>query len=325
MNFAEHMLPVDRRSVFRLEGYEVWCGSMLQGEDGRYYLYFSFWPSGKGHDAWVTHSQVGFAVADQPEGPYHYGGIALAGAGGDAWDRDVIHNPTVLAWEGRYYLYYMGNYGNGEYWDHRNHQRVGVAWADRPEGPWYRMDRPLIDTTPGTHDALLTSNPTVTRAENGQWYMVYKAVSDAGEMPKGGAVVCGVAVAGGPLGPFVKHERPVMCNPENPWSVEDPFIWFQDGMFYALVKDFQGYFSKGEKGSVALFVSADGMDWQPDAEHPLAFRLRIAWADGMVQPVARLERPQLWLEEGKPRMLFCACMEDAQTRPSYNVHIPLHF
>ena len=62
MNFAERMRPVKPYSVFGLrdEDFIVWCGSIAKGDDGLYYLYFSFWPREKGHDAWVQGRKIKF-------------------------------------------------------------------------------------------------------------------------------------------------------------------------------------------------------------------------------------------------------------------------
>ncbi len=47
------------------------------------------------------------------------------------WDADVTHNPNVLFHDGKYYLFYMGQFGDGKnYPMHRNHQRIGVAVAE---------------------------------------------------------------------------------------------------------------------------------------------------------------------------------------------------
>ena len=323
MSFAERMMPARRESLFNPapERDYVWCGSAVRGDDGRYYLYYSFWPRALGFDGWVIHSQIGLAVSDRATGPFTPVGTALPAAG-RGWDADCTHNPTICRFDGRYYLYYTGNYGNGEYWDHRNHQRVGVAVSDKPEGPFRRFDHPLIDVTPGGCDALLTSNPSVTRLPDGRFIMVYKAVSDKGAMPVGGAVVCGVAFADSPLGPFVKRPDPIFVNPENDWSVEDPFIWVEQGRLHALVKDFQGFFTRSGKGQTALFDSDDGINWRP-AETPLAYANEIIWADGLRQAVHRLERPQLLIEDGRPIALFCACAADTACSDTFNISFEL--
>lgn len=319
LDFAKKMLPSSRRNVFVEEGYHVWCGSVLRGADGLYYLYYSRWAKTLGHDAWVTSSEVAYAVYTNPLGGFAHKGLALGGAGGDAWDAHCIHNPTVLAIDGKYYMYYMGNFGDASYWSHRNHQRIGVAVADDPNGPWQRFAQPVLDVgaAPECFDALVTSNPSVTRGGDGQFYMIYKAVG-SGKMPKGGAVVCGVAVAQSPLGPFVKHLAPLFQNPKHPWSVEDAFVWYQAGMFYVLAKDFQGYFTGHEKGSVALFTSPDCIEWSLSTE-PFAFGRSITWDDGRQEAVEARERPQLLIENGIPTALYCAVAEDPARTSSYNL------
>lgn len=325
MDFSKRMQPVKKYSVFGLEKEEclVWCGTITRADDGLFYLYFSFWPRDKGHKAWVTHSKIGFAVADDSLGPFRYKGIALAGAGGCEWDRDCVHNPAVLKVNGIYYLYYMGNYGDGSYWDHRNHQRIGVAFSDKPEGPFKRLDKPIIDITPGTHDALMTSNPTVCIGGDNRIYMIYKAVSDQGEMPKGGAVVCGMAVADHPLGPFIKHPEPILANPQHSWSVEDPFLWYENDRFYLLAKDYQGYFTKAGADSMALFESKDGFEWNV-SDTPLAFQTQICWENGDIEGLQCMERPQMWLDEtGRPKVLSCVCVRqnDKDRLHSFNIQI----
>jgi predicted GH43/DUF377 family glycosyl hydrolase len=321
MNFKTLMKPVPRTAVFQMEGYIVWCGTVTLAEDGLYYLLFSRWPKSSGHNAWVSESEVCCAVSDNPLGPFAFKNIALRGSGGDNWDADVIHNPTVIKVKDKYYMYYMGNKGNGEFWNHRNNQRVGVAVADHPAGPWKRFDKPVIDVTPDSFDHLMTSNPTATVMPDGKILMVYKAVGD-GPLPKGGRVICGVAIADKPLGPFVKQAKPIMINPENSWSVEDPYIWYQEDRYYALVKDFQGYFTKQNKNTVALFESLDGINWNP-AQTPFAFGLEIEWEDGVIEKLERLERPQLYIEGGRPKVLYCAATKDINGLDAFNVHIPL--
>lgn len=318
MDFNALMEPVSKNSVLKVEGYYTWGGSMARTEDGKCHLIFSMWPKETGFNGWVTHSVLGYAVADDPLGPYVYKGLALSGSGNDNWDADVIHNPTMIEYEGKYYLYYMGNKGNGQFWNNRNNQRIGVAVANHPSGPWVRNEEPVIDVSVGEWDHLMTSNPTVTLGPDGKVVMVYKGVGE-GTMPVGGPVVCGVAMADHPLGPFEKVAGPIMTNPHNNWSVEDPFMWYQDDRYYALVKDFQGHFTKQGKNTVALFESNDAINWNPSI-YPYAFSTEIRWSDGTYTDVGKLERPQLWLEDGVPKVLFCAVLHNGET---YNVHIPL--
>jgi len=326
MNFSERMGTVNKNSIFSLEdeGYIVWCGTMTKGDDGLYYLYFSFWDKELGHNAWVTSSKIGYAVSESPYGGFKYKGLAFGGAGKDVWDRDCVHNPAVLKHNGKYYMYYMGNYGNGEYWDHRNHQKIGIAVADSPEGPWKRRDTPLIETGESGFDSLMVSNPSVTKGPDGKFYMIYKAVEDNGIYPKGGSVVCGMAVSDAPDGEFKKCNVPIMTNPENEWSVEDAFIWCENNKFYSLAKDFQGYFTGLGKGHVALFESENGMDWEL-SKNNIGFKKEITWENGKTEKLSFMERPQIYMENNVPKVLLCACVweNDTEREHSFNIAIPL--
>lgn len=320
LDFADMLRPVPRSAKLELDGWYVWGASMVRTGDHACHLLFSRWPRELGHRAWVTHSEVAYATADDPLGPYAFQGTVLAGSGGEGWDADMIHNPTLLRAGDRFYLYYTGNRGNGEYWDHRNNQRIGVAVADHPGGPWRRSDTPLLDVRPGSWDHLITTNPSVIRGPDGRFLLMYKTVGE-GEMPFGGQVVHGVATADDPLGPFERHPEPVLSHPTDRFPLEDPFVWYGPDRFYAILKDFKGLFTQAGP-SLALFESPDGLDWQP-AEHTLVSPLRIEWEDGDVQSVKHLERPQIHLEGGRPRVLFCACDTGDERASSFNVHIPL--
>ncbi|CAN7164196.1 glycoside hydrolase family protein [Paenibacillus sp. LjRoot56] len=332
MNFQEMLRPVPAGAKFELDGWHVWCGSMTQDAEGRYYLYYSRWPERAGFEAWVTHSEIAYAVADHPLGPFHHVDTAwTCRDSAVSWDRDVAHNPAILRHGNRYYLYYMGTHGpefdldrpadEATWWAYRNHQRIGVAVADHPAGPWTRGTSPVLDVSPGEWDGLMTSNPTVCVTADGRILMMYKGVAE-GPPPKGGAVNAGVAFADHPLGPFRKQPEVAVSNPTNDWAVEDPYVWCHGNEYYSLMKDFQGYFTKFERGSVALFESSDGIAWQP-SRHVLAFDLQIPWAHRVAQSVLRLERPQLWFDEsGMPAVLLCAVLEREGSR-SYNIRIPL--
>jgi hypothetical protein len=184
-------------------------------------------------------------------------------------------------------------------------------------GQWKRSEKPLVDTTTNAFDHLLTSNPSVTQRPDGHFLMVYKAVSN-GKMPFGGRVLHGVAIANHPEGPFVKQPKPVFVKDTVKFAAEDPYIWFQEGKYWAIVKDMKGVFTNAGT-SLALFESLNGLDWKP-AKNILVSTLEIPWENG-TEKVAKLERPQLYFENGKPKILFCAVYVSETV--NYNVAIPL--
>ncbi len=325
-DFSKMIKPVPLTAKFEDPGFIVWCGTMVRDDAGKCHLFYSRWPKELGHYAWVTHSEVAHAVADSPFGPYKFVDVALPARGAQFWDGLCTHNPTVMKFGKKYYLYYMGNTGDGKpskslNWSHRNNQRIGVAVADSPAGPWTRMDKPLIDSTPGFHDALCLANPSVTQRPDGGYLMVYKAVADKGKKPFGGPVVHVVATSDSPTGPFKKMPDPVFTAEGSSFAAEDPFIWRGPDRYWAVVKDFKGSFTKAGT-SLALFESADGFKWKP-AAHPLVSTLELKYADGSVAKLMKLERPQILLENGEPAVLFCAASPEGKLEESFNVQIPL--
>lgn len=320
LDLAAKLQPVPRRAVFQMPGYYVWCGTICRGPEGRYYLLFSRWPEATEFKGWVTHSEIGVAVADSPCGPFVFHSIVLPGAGGDVWDAHVTHNPAVFAAEGKYYLYYMGNRGNGEYWDHRNNQRTGVAVADHPLGPWERFARPLIDVNKQSWDFMIASNPTVTATPDGRYLMIYKTCTD-GPAPFGGDVLHAVAFADHPAGPFTRLPDPIFTAEGVQFPAEDPCVWWQQDRYYAVVKDMNGYFTDQGPGLV-LFESPEGTDWRL-ATQPFVSARQVSWEDGGAELVALLDRPQVYIEEGRPRVLVCAVKPTDPQALSYNVQIPL--
>lgn len=339
-DFQKLIQPIPSSAKFSETGYYVWCGSLIKGDDEKYYLFYSRWPDKEGFKGWVTHSEIAVAVSDKITGPFKPVKIILGAREKGYWDSDVTHNPNIQKFNGKYYLYYMGNYGNGEWWNHRNHQRIGVAISTTPLGPWQRSDKPVLDVSVDKWDHLMTSNPSVCKAENGKYLMMYKGVGD-GEMPFGGKVLHGVAFSDSPTGPFAKSPKPIFQKEGVKFPAEDPFVWYQDKKYWAIVKDMHSVFIGSPKGSVrneintdpdsiskafehkaslVLFESFNGIDWTL-AKNPLVSRSVLHWEDGSVQQVQLLDRPQLFIENGTPKALLCAVKVSEEE--TFNVTIPL--
>jgi hypothetical protein len=271
---------------------------------------------------------VAHAVSDTAFGPWTHHDVALPARGTNFWDGSCTHNPTLLRIGEKFYLYYMGNYGNGIVekplnWTHRNRQRIGVAVADSPNGPWRRFDKAIVDVSADTNapDALMTSNPSVTVRPDGGVLMIYKAVAMKRPAPFGGPVSHLVATADVPTGPFTKHSGEVFGAKGVMFAAEDPFIWRGADRYWAVVKDNEGNFTK--RGySLALWESVDGFDWKL-ARHALVTTPELKWADGQMQKMDALERPQLLFENGEPIALLCAAAEFKGRDGSFNVQIPL--
>ncbi|VGO12755.1 hypothetical protein PDESU_01309 [Pontiella desulfatans] len=316
-------MPLPSSACLSDPGYYVWGASMVRDAQGLCHLLYSRWKKEFGFNAWVTHSGIAHAVSADPLGPYTHVDMALPVRGAGFWDGACTHNPSVLFHEGKYYLYYMGNTGDGKpagsetsyNWTHRNRQRIGVAVADSPAGPWNRRDEPLVDVGAGS---LMVSNPAVVARPDGGFLMIYKEVGTREPLPFGGPVVHRVALGEQPVGPFSTRPEPVFTSGTDGFPAEDPFVWVQGRKYRAILKDMEGRFS-GVERALVLFESDDGLDWRV-AEPCLVSDRTVKLADGTSRRYDYLERPQLHLEDGMPRILFCAARDGDET---FNVHIPL--
>lgn len=319
------------------EDYFVWGASMVQADDGVYHVFYSRWKKELGFQAWVSHSEIAHATSKSPFGPFELKGVALPARGSQFWDGMCMHNPTVHKFGDKYYLYYMGNSGDGKVvpagelnFSHRNRQRIGVAMADSPDGPWTRKDEPLIDVSSedDAPDALMTSNPSVTQCPDGSFLMVYKGVGKHRPLPFGGPVVHLTAKSTAPDGPFVKQLKPIFTAEGSNFPAEDPFVWYQDG-YWAIVKDMHGSFTGAGK-SLALFHSDNGFDWAPynDGNGCLVLGLSLKKADGGEEEFSNLERPQLLFDEkGRPSVLLLAAAKkkDGVVTETFNVQLEINY
>ena len=335
LDIGSMVQPVPFKNKFTDEKYNIWCGSVTKSKNGKYYMFYSRWLKTDGHYAWVINCEVALAKADNPDGPYKHVKVVLPARGNQFWDGCCTHNPQVMQYKGKYYLYYMGTTGktaiklpttmkDSVWWEYRNNQRIGVAVADDPEGEWTRFDKPVLDVSSDTSafDALMVSNPAGAVDDKGRAILVYKQV-EKNQKLSGGKVRFGVAFASAPTGPFKKYEKPIFeaNDGTKEWMVaEDPYIWCNEGNVYAIVRDVVGKFT-GDSGALALLVSKDGKEWNP-GKFPKVIGSRFLWEDGS-KSIGQLERPCLLIENGAPKYLFGAYGLTKDRSISCNVAVPL--
>lgn len=333
--------PVPRAAIYREPGYHLWDPSVVRGDDGRYHLYYSRWKASLGFDAWCTHAEIAWATADSPEGPYTFRGIALPARGAQFWDGHSVFNTNVVRIGQRCYLYYTGNRGTPEWsaeraipvssehwWVQRNRQRIGVAVADSPEGPWVRSDQPLLETGPDFGNTIINVPNLVVKPDGG-YRLYYKTLAD-GPGRFGGGVFHYGADADSPLGPFVRHPTPVVNKNELmpevkqrfDFHIDDHFEWFQGDRYYAIVKDHDAPFLTPHGRSLLLFESPDGRAWKP-SQHTLVTAFTVRWDDDTRQTFQRLEMPKLLLADGTPRLLSLAALATSGGE-SFLINMPLN-
>ena len=274
-------------------------------------------------------------------GPLHLSRSRPPRRGSAFWDGHSVFNTNVLRIGPRYYLYYTGNHGTAhwsperpippyseEWWTHRNRQRIGVALADSPAGPWQRFDQPLLDVGPA-HGHTIINVPNLVLKPEGGYRLYYKTLAE-GPGRHGGGVFHYGADADSPLGPFTRHPTPLVNKNELmpevktrfDFHIDDHFEWFQDDRYYAIVKDHDAPFLTPHGRSLLLFESADGRTWR-HSRHALVKDFAIQWDDGTRQTFQRLEMPKLLLDAaGRPRLLSLAAFA-ASGGESFLVNLPL--
>lgn len=337
LSFAQRMLPAPRNGGFRMEGYWVWCGSVIRGEDGRFHMFASRWPKAMPmHPDWLVASEIVRAVSDTPEGPYTFQEVVLKARGAEYWDGRSTHNPHITKSGNTYLLYYMGSThpfadpveSDGFDLDDprcivtRSNKRVGLAVSRSIFGPWERRDQPILPVRPGKFDSYLTSNPAPCVNEDGSVMLVYKARKYEGISH--GQMTIGVAAAQNYEGPYrVMSEEPVF--PPYRFHIEDPFIWKTNDGYELIAKDMEGTLC-GEKHGGIHALSPDGLNWKLSSL-PKAYSRTVLWDDGTYETMGSLERIFLLFQDGRPTHLFAATADGPggfrNASHTWNMVIPL--
>lgn len=308
MDFRRRIRPATPDHLFTMSGYYVWDPSVVRDEpSGKYLLYGSRYPTETSRETgWLMHSSVFYADGATPLGPFRFV-RELTELKGQQWSRHMVHNPKIVRVGETWCLFYIGtHWGEADpdkasrrvpehYNIVRYNQRIGVATAPTAHGPWTPSDKnPVIDVRLHSWDAALTANPAPWVGNDGNVYCIYKSAP----LPDGRPLLLGLAVADSVEGPY----RRIGKSPLQDHDIEDPFVWKENGVFWMLAKDMQGSVSGLRHGGV-LYTSKDGIDWRV-AENSLGYDLTIRFTDGTESRHPFVERPHLYIEDGRPTAIY---------------------
>ena len=314
--------PLMKANIFRDSVYFNWGSSIIKGKDNKYHLFYSRWPRKNKFTAWLTHSEVAHAIAENPSGPYQYIETALKSDGGNAWDAITAHNPKIKYFDGKYYLYYIST-NNGasnlseselietakvgythENWPLlRNNQRTGVAVSESLSGPWVRSKAPIIE--PSGPITTITVNPAVCQGKNGKYFMIIK-----GDKPNEKKFIRNQALAtsNSPHGPFDIQPNPVIDN----LDTEDASMWYDQKVnrFYAVFHAHK---------YIGLMTSLNGYNWEKAHDYEIITKQVPMTNDQFLTP-DRLERPFVFVEDDEPKVLSLAVKKG---NDAYSIFISL--
>ena len=330
------VLPMD--SGFRLPNTSVWGSQVVLGDDGLYHMAASVYPGDLDfYKAWLLQAQIVHAVAPTPAGPFSLRGVALGYGGVGDWDRSVMNPKLLRAPDGTWLLFYTGDGYRGPWPTPKDPvpvdervpqaaQRVGLAVAASPAGPFARTGAPVLEPRADKWDARITTNAAVTLMHNGTLLLIYKASNPAGANTTQTQVCFGVASAPDWRSPFVRaRDDPILPCPPHSFLAEDPCVFYTPatGFYHLIFKDFSGEITHaGYSGAHA--ISTDGVNWAY-TQPALAYTTTHLWSDGKVRTQKQQERPQVLLgSDGAPLGIYYATNTGLDGQPEFwNMYQPL--
>lgn len=271
-------------SGFKMEGYYIWCGSVIK-EEGKYYLFAARWPKEKTFPmGYLTDSEIVLASTESLDKPFIFEKVLISKREGDYWDSVMAHNPFIIKEDGKYIMFYIGSPDGG-----CELRKIGYAIADSIFGEWKRSDKPLDLPTNA-------NNPAVLKGKDGKYLLYFRD----------GKLKVSVAKADNISGPYEVLKYDLFKYP-----IEDMFVFLEDGKYTMVTEDAVGGYTGLEKGGVC-FWSEDGINWN-DEKFESAYGFDIEYDDGSKLVLQRRERPFM-LFDGKDRYLFTTAKINGETQ-----------
>ena len=292
-------MPAVRETGFRMDGYHVWCASVLK-ENGIYYLFAARWKKEKRFPSgYMTDSEIVLATTDDLNKPFVFQKVIIGKRDGGYWDSMMAHNPYITKIGCEYVLFYIGN-PDGQ----SASRKIGWARTNDLLGEWERSDSPL-DLPPDAN------NPCAVPTKDG--VLLYF---------RDGNLKVSVAKAEQYDGTYTILNDDLF--PET--KIEDMFVYETESGFAMIAEDNAGYFTGLKKGGVA-FRSDDGIFWDRTTAHP-AYDFSVLYTDGTVLTLQRRERPFL-LFDGDRTYLFNAAKINGETAETggdtWNMFVEVEF
>lgn len=265
-------------SGFQMEGYYVWCGSMIK-EGDTYYLFAARWPKEyKFPEGYLNYSEIVLATTKDLAKPFQFEKVLITKREGDYWDSAMAHNPYIFRTEEGYALYYIGSPDGGV-----ETRAIGFATSKSLTDGWVRSDKAFVLP----QDA---NNPCPVQTPEGDWLLYFRDTN------------CHVSVARGKSykGPFevVAYD----LYPEG--GVEDMFIYWNGQEYVMIAEDCVGAYTGLGKGGLKC-TSKDGIHW-PKENIEQAYDFHVKYNDGSELVLQRRERPTIFFDGDRQYLVTTA-------------------
>lgn len=149
-NWTEQGMALAKGEPGSWEGESVFTPNIMVAE-GKYWLFYSG-VSRKFQQPYSPDTKIGIAVSDSPDGPWKRLATNPALSNSDNledFDSHLVDDACLVVRDGKYWFYYKGRQmGKGP-----GQTKMGVAIADKPEGPYVKYEgNPIIG---GNHEVLV--------------------------------------------------------------------------------------------------------------------------------------------------------------------------
>lgn len=247
-----------------LANYDYWDGGIIKGPDGIYHMFGSRWNQTGGHYSWGSSVAI-HATSNNLYGPYTDKGMIWPNNNGG-----LGHNVFPLTLK------------DGRYGIVASETLPGVMYiADNLNGPWVKQSNMKIAPGPNA-EKFKMSNVAIILRPDGK----YQAIQRDGVIAIADDFVGPYTVQGGPLWNRVSGMPTT--------NIEDAVLWYSGGLYHITVNQW-------DTSKAFHITSVDGINnWklQPGyAYDPTANFIR--YTDGTVNHWTKLERPNVYIENGK--------------------------
>lgn len=195
----------------------------------KYYIWYTRMDSPVTSGYWGT---IWYATSEDKGHTWTEQGMALDLGEEGTFDSHSVFTPNILAYEGKYYMYYTGVQptpgrtdkvfeGNST----TDFTAIGLAVADNPDGPFVRtVNNPVLEISKDSadFDSYRIDDASLLVKDNKIW-LFYKGRSIIDGKKGPSRTKMGVAYATDPEGPYEKHYAPLLD------KSHEVLVWYQDG------------------------------------------------------------------------------------------------